>query len=488
MKNIYLILIAIFVAFSCEQEEFEGSGLESLRDFELSPVSGARIELNSVAPDEEVVISWNEARSGFNSTVNYTWLVDEVGGDFSSPLLSLPSDNDGIATKISLTNEEFDQALAALGLNIGEEIEVQWTVSATNGDLTKVAEPNIITLKRYVDGIAPFSLIAPGDESTLELDIDNPQTEILIDWDSTFSGLGNEVNYKWVVDESNGDFSEPLIELESNGAGVDHKLILTHETLDVLLAGLGLADGESVVVDWRVVAYSGDLILPSNVFTVTLRRFNPFVGIETLFFVGDATISGWDNNNNNQALFRDPNNNFKFYYRGYFNAGAYKFLENKGQWAPQYGDGGSGTLVLRPTEADPDPAAFSISTAGYYDIIFDGENLAYSVATYDTAGLPVYASVAIIGDATPNGWADGAGQDTDMTQSSFDPHIWYLKSQYLTSGEMKFRTDDSWSVNWGSDTFPVGQGTNGGPNIVVEEGTYTIWFNDLDGRYALIKE
>lgn len=58
----------------------------------------------------------------------------------------------------------------------------------------------------------------------------------------------------------------------------------------------------------------------------------------------------------------------------------------------------------------------------------------------------------------------------------------------LIDGEIKFRANDAWDVNWGSDTALTGLGTMGGPNIPVAEGTYDIWFNDLDGRYILIPQ
>ncbi|UII30772.1 SusE domain-containing protein [Fulvivirga ulvae] len=461
MKNIYLILIAVFVAFSCEQEEFEGSGLESLRDFELSPVSGARIELSSVAPDEEVVISWNEARSGFNSTVNYTWLVDEVGGDFSFPLLSLPSDNDGTATKISLTNEEFDQALAALGLNIGEEIEVQWTVSATNGDLTKVAEANTITVRRYVDAISPFDLLSPTDESTQNLDIAASLSEVKFEWDSAFSGLGNDVVYTWQAILPDGDFSSPDLEFNSNVDGKENYLALTHQLLEDTLAYFGVEEGKSTTIQWKVLAQSGDLLLESNqTFSLTIRRF---VNITELYLVGGSTSAGW--NEFAAVPFRlIPGSSTEFEIYEYITVAGdgFKFLPTLGTYTGDIGKkpGEEGIWIEEGEEN------VTVASDGFYRVVFDAANGTYSVTEIGWA---------IIGSGTPNDWND---PDTDMEHSGAKGDYKWTIDVTLVDGELKFRANDGWDINFGDDAND-GSMEYGGANIPVSGGTYTITL-DLD--------
>lgn len=323
MKNIYLILIAVFVAFSCEQEEFEGSGLESLRDFELNPVSGARIELNSLAPDEEVVIGWNEARSGFNSTVKYTWLVAKVDGDFNSPLLSVPSDNDGTATNVSLTNGELDQVLVDLGLAVGQEIDLKWTVSATNGDLTKMASPNTITIKRFVGEIAPFGSQTPDK---LLIALTDPADELTVSWDSTFFSFGGEVNYQWIVDTTGGDFSNPLLTIDAN----DNSTIVSHQSFFDLFADLGASEGEIVSLQWKVVAITGDKTKDSEgVYTIVLA--DP-VGASK-FMVGAATPGGWGWDNPTEMYQVSTG---VWMASLYFTNDSFRFFNTEGDW-------GSGT-------------------------------------------------------------------------------------------------------------------------------------------------
>ncbi|MBA4154500.1 MAG: hypothetical protein C0512_09150 [Flavobacterium sp.] len=86
-------------------------------------------------------------------------------------------------------------------------------------------------------------------------------------------------------------------------------------------------------------------------------------------------------------------------------------------------------------------------------------------------------SIGIVGDF--NGW----GSDVVMTTSDNEN---YSVSGYTfgLTGGVKFRQDGAWAVNWGSNSFPTGTGTSGGPNIPVPAGTYDIAFNRTTGAYS----
>ena len=73
-----------------------------------------------------------------------------------------------------------------------------------------------------------------------------------------------------------------------------------------------------------------------------------------------------------------------------------------------------------------------------------------------------------------------------MTQSEFNPHIWYMEDVVLSDGPLKFRANLAWDVNWGGATFPSGEAT--GDDIQATAGTYDVWFNTLDGRYIFIPQ
>lgn len=88
-------------------------------------------------------------------------------------------------------------------------------------------------------------------------------------------------------------------------------------------------------------------------------------------------------------------------------------------------------------------------------------------------------TVGLIGSATPGGW----DVDVDMTQDPADTAIWTLNID-LADGEVKFRANDDWTINWGAADFPNGIGTQGGPNIPVIAGNYDITFNHVTGVYT----
>ncbi|WBL21289.1 SusF/SusE family outer membrane protein [Zunongwangia sp. HRR-M8] len=221
------------------------------------------------------------------------------------------------------------------------------------------------------------------------------------------------------------------------------------------------------------------VMLPENTDALELKR--------ELYLVGDATAAGWSNDNNNTPLFRDAENDDIYYFEGRFAGGAdvegFKLLENLGQWQPQWGI--SEELVTSSEVLGGDPNAFKVNEDTYYSLIVNVSDGTYSMETLATNDAPSYTSIGIIGDATPGGW----DADTDMTQSEFNPHIWYIKDFVLNDGEFKFRANDSWDVSWGIASAAISGETNlGGENITATPGTYNIWFNDLDGRYLLIPQ
>lgn len=205
-----------------------------------------------------------------------------------------------------------------------------------------------------------------------------------------------------------------------------------------------------------------------------------------LYFVGDASEAGWDPDNNNTPMFRDAENDDVYYFQGRFAGGddveGFKLVEVPGQWQPQWG-GTDGVLSVNTGDTD-DPSAFKVAADAYYSLQVDVDNMTYTWEEIDESEATVYNEIGVIGDATADAW----DSDQDMTQSDFDPYIWYINDIELTDGEIKFRADNAWDVDWGGDTLVSGQAAVKGDNIPVTAGTYDIWFNTLDGRYILIPQ
>lgn len=246
---------------------------------------------------------------------------------------------------------------------------------------------------------------------------------------------------------------------------------------------------------FRVLAYAGtntnnNVVQTSEPIAINVELFEgegeEEPALPNFFLVGDATAAGWNPDNNNTPLFRDGANQDLYYFTGRFAGGAavegFKLLETLGNWQPQWGV--KDDVLTNSTILGGDPDTFKVAADAYYSLTLDVDAMTYSFAPYDASGAATYATIGVIGDATENGW----DADQDMTKSTFDPHIWYVKGIELGDGEIKFRADDDWAVNWGGNTPMSGQATDGGPNFPVTAGTYDIWFNDITGRYLLIKK
>jgi len=116
--------------------------------------------------------------------------------------------------------------------------------------------------------------------------------------------------------------------------------------------------------------------------------------------------------------------------------------------------------------------------AGRYLVNFNSVTLAYSFEAVE-----YYNVVGIIGSATAGGW----DTDTDMQLNPLgDSTDWKLRT-VLLDGELKFRADHDWGVNWGGPDFPNGVAERDGPNIPVTAGEYNIYFSSFTGQYAFVK-
>jgi len=133
-----------------------------------------------------------------------------------------------------------------------------------------------------------------------------------------------------------------------------------------------------------------------------------------------------------------------------------------------YGDNNQdGTLELNG-------ASIEAAAEGYYKLNVDLPNLTHAL---------MKTSWSVIGTATSGAWS----VDTDL---SWDPvnKVW-TASVALTTGEIKFRSNHSWELNYGDNE---GDGTleAGGDVIAVSSaGTYviTLNFNGPHYRYTLVK-
>ncbi len=194
---------------------------------------------------------------------------------------------------------------------------------------------------------------------------------------------------------------------------------------------------------------------------------------ETVGIRGDATSSGW---NISVPMTVDSNDPHSWSLESItLTANELKFLANN-NWEISWGgnDFPAGT-------GDRWANNIKVTSAGEYSVTFNDVTGKY---LFKILNAPTYETVGIIGSATANDW----NASSPMKQVAGEQHDWILTA-YLKAGELKWRANDAWDVDWGGSEFPTGTAVFKGPNLQIPESAYyTIRFNDFTLAYSFTKE
>lgn len=115
--------------------------------------------------------------------------------------------------------------------------------------------------------------------------------------------------------------------------------------------------------------------------------------------------------------------------------------------------------------------------SNYYTVRFNDETFDYElIHNGPTANQgPAFTSVGMIGFALTG---DDTGWEMDAVMTSGDLTN-FRRAIYLHEGDIKFRADADWGINWGGTGFPAGTLVGGGDNIPVSPAnTYYVTFED----------
>ncbi len=179
-----------------------------------------------------------------------------------------------------------------------------------------------------------------------------------------------------------------------------------------------------------------------------------------------GSFQGWDPTLNTTVL-SSPNSDDK--YEGYFwfDAGT-EFKFALGGWDTNWGDDGvDGTL-------DAGGANLLVAESGFYKLDVDLTALTYTMLKTDWG---------LIGSSAPNGW----DSDVDMTYDTLE-NAWTITAD-LVAGEVKFRANDGWDLNYGDDGADAILNAGGANIAIPENGTYLIklYLDSPDHTYYVEK-
>jgi len=221
---------------------------------------------------------------GSTTPVTITWDTSATGASykfiFGSPTtatrrFTIPS----ATNSVTMTLGELDAILANNGFtangSASDSAVGQWDVwafkapNAPGPDSMKATNgPRAITFRRTQISLAPFSLVSPANNTTI-LTAGNDNSIVTMNWRKSGTGA----TYKFMFD-SPTFAGAPTFVLNANNSGLDTAASLANSALDAILAGLGVARGDSIVGQWRAYAYrsSSDSLASTETRSITLRR------------------------------------------------------------------------------------------------------------------------------------------------------------------------------------------------------------------------
>ncbi|MEW4924875.1 SusE domain-containing protein [Algibacter sp. 2305UL17-15] len=479
-KISFLLLSLAFILTACETDD-SIQIMSADPAFTLEQPGISTVFLNFGTPtNPAITLSWNDDLTG-STSYDVEMALDT---DFTSTV-----DLGNSSTNFFTINvQDLNAAIRNAGVTKFKDIDVYLRVVADN------ATSNAI---KYIITTYPTDkpeLTSPSANDAFVLSIGSLDAiAMTAEWTDVAlaSDLDTNIDYNLQAAAAGTDFATPI----SIGTGTNiTSITATHSDLNAVAIGIGLVAEVAGDMEMRVVAKntnSNENVLERISETVTVSVTPYLASFPNLFMVGSATTAGWNPDNNNNPLFRNQEVPNAYVYTGYFQAGEFKLLETN-QWQPQWGTNDGSTLAVN-TGGGSDPGTFNVATAGYYTYNFTtvGESGTFTVTPFDASGVATYTSIAIIGDATPNGW-DG-DNDTDLTQDPNNPHLWYLNDVTLTNGgSMLIRANNDWADVWrytgSTELYGTAVLAGDGNNIPFTSptGSYDIWFNDLDGSYVII--
>ena len=298
-------------------------------------------------------------------------------------------------------------------------------------------------------------------DDNLVLNEENAANEVLtLTWTEPDFGFSAAALYSVQIDVQGGDFSNPQI--ISVGGAFDKTF--TVEELNAKLLSLSMLPNEEGVASFRIKATLSEYQeIYSNTVNITVTPYSSLLDLSTsLGVVGSATPGGWGNENILDLPFYSTATTNVYVAYVTLRNGEIKFRNNN-DWSENWGDDGAdGTL-------DSYGANIAVS-AGTYKIEVNFSSMTYTMEEY---------SWGLVGSATTNGWG---GPDMMFHYNSFQDD--WRAVVTLGDGEVKFRFNNDWGLNYGDDGADGTMEANGA-NIAVSAGHYLVTMNLNTQSYTM---
>jgi hypothetical protein len=157
-------------------------------------------------------------------------------------------------------------------------IETYESVNGGTGDINVdwqqksiTIDEDIATVRFVVGGEAGVNGAVYFDDFEAEdqLDVDVNFTEDFESWTDF-----RRIIYKWHLETTGGDFSNPRLTLTSDGNGSEPRLTVSHTALEAAIASLGVGAGRAYTGKWTVTAEAGiNVVFANEPHNITIQRY-----------------------------------------------------------------------------------------------------------------------------------------------------------------------------------------------------------------------
>lgn len=279
-------------------------------------------------------------------------------------------------------------------------------------------------------------------------------------WSPADFGFPTQVNYTVQIAAAGTDFAEA----QDLGITTNTFLEVTGTQLNGKLLSMGFVPGEPASLDTRVIAALDNETFktaPTETVTFSVTPFTTVVVLPKIYMPGNyQAASGWTNDwspaDAPQLVSANDDDKYEGYVFLNVDSPEFKFTD-----APDWNNGifGDSSGGFAGTLASPGDNMLAF-TKSVHRVRADLANLTWSAEP---------TNWGMIGSAIPvTGW----DSDHDMTYDTTN-HVLTITMD-LIAGEIKFRANDDWALNFGDDDGD-GVVNEGGANIpIAEAGNYTV--------------
>jgi hypothetical protein len=410
--------------------------------------------------DQVLTISWNDPAYavGLENT-KFTIMFGAQGQNF---VRFYSKEYEGVLSG-ALTAQELNAIALKFGADVGEAIALEAKVVASQENNNEPKTSNVLPIS-----VTPYGdlMITPSAEA-VSLSATTPDAEAIeLNWTTAFAGYDGVKTYQLQYAKTGTDFASPMtVDVNSLTRS------FSHFDLNKIALGFGIAPLQEGDVDFRIKATNeaGNVIY-SNVATVSVT---PYVAYNAIGIIGDATAGGWDVDTD---MYRpDPTKPTEWTVTAYLVGGKSLKFRAEDKW-----DNNWGAATFPTGTGTQNGPNIPVTNSGYYKITFNAGTGAY---TFTTVTTTVYNFVSLIGEQSS--W----GSDiADLSKDPNNEHIW-TGTVNLTAGQLKFRANHDWAVNWGATSDATatnlsGYGVQNGANVsITTAGNYFVYINTATGEY-----